>query len=328
MKRTALALTLIVTLLLLAVTGAPTVSSGASNNGVGTSNPALSPTELWNFTAANSTATTIKISWMSPAVAKGIVYIRNLEIYTIPGEPQCGFGPPQHTLQTIYALNASSGIKLWNFTEHPSVGSPIVIDGVAYFGAGDDVYALDAMSGAQIWVHNIGGGFGQSSLSVVDGVIYFSAIEPYHFYVSALSATNGDELWKYNTGSGDSVSPLAIIDDAIYFGAGKEFYALNAENGDRLWSYITDGTTVSFPTVIDAVMYFGADNKVIALSIASALSPSPNPNQNSSQQSLNAEFLNQLVIITSVIIVIVVLLAVMTVKKRKTWKINKSREQT
>jgi outer membrane protein assembly factor BamB len=240
----------------------PMFSSDSSDSGEG--NTVLIPTELWNFTAAkNATANTIRISWTRPVAVDGVVYIGELKVYTIPGESYedpFGFGPPQHTLGTIYALKASSGAKIWNFTDHSSVGSPVVIDGVAYFGAGGNIYALDAVSGAQIWVHNTGGG----TPIVIDGVVYISAVEPYHFYVSALSAANGDELWKYKTGN-NSPSPLAIVDGVIYFGAGEEFYALNATNGDKLWSYITGGNDLSSSTIVDGVIYFSSNNNLYAL---------------------------------------------------------------
>ena len=90
-KRTALAFILV--LLFSAIAGTQFVNlTGANSEG----NPVLTPTELWNFTVANSTANTIRISWMRPAIVDGVVYIGEKETYTIPEEnyhDHFGFGP-------------------------------------------------------------------------------------------------------------------------------------------------------------------------------------------------------------------------------------------
>jgi hypothetical protein len=67
----------------------------------------------------------------SPAVANGVVY----------------FGSDDHH---VYALNASTGSKLWRFTTSNKVGSsPAVANGVVYVGSFDNnVYALNANTGA------------------------------------------------------------------------------------------------------------------------------------------------------------------------------------
>jgi outer membrane protein assembly factor BamB len=61
----------------------------------------------------------------SPAVANGVVYIGSNNGY-------------------IYALNAASGIQLWNYsTSNPVWSSPAVVNGVVYIGSTDgNVYAL------------------------------------------------------------------------------------------------------------------------------------------------------------------------------------------
>jgi outer membrane protein assembly factor BamB len=65
----------------------------------------------------------------SPAVANGVVYVGSAD-------------------GKVYALNASTGAKLWSYTTAapPSfLSSPIVADGVVYFGGGEGdgyVYAF------------------------------------------------------------------------------------------------------------------------------------------------------------------------------------------
>ena len=54
----------------------------------------------------------------SPAVANGVVY----------------FGSDDN----VYALNASTGAKLWSYATEAVDSSPAVANGVVYFGSDDD----------------------------------------------------------------------------------------------------------------------------------------------------------------------------------------------
>lgn len=79
----------------------------------------------------------------------------------------------------IYALNASTGTKLWNFATNGVIfSSPAVANGVVYVGTedtgsldGGNLYALNAVTGAQLWSYNTGS-IDLSSPAVVDGVVY------------------------------------------------------------------------------------------------------------------------------------------------------------
>ncbi|MGW1996068.1 outer membrane protein assembly factor BamB family protein [Embleya sp. NPDC001921] len=48
--------------------------------------------------------------------------------------------------QNLYALNAATGARRWDFTTSaPGALSPVVVDKVVYLCAGDDVYALNTI---------------------------------------------------------------------------------------------------------------------------------------------------------------------------------------
>ena len=73
----------------------------------------------------------------------------------------------------IYALDAATGIRLWNFTTGDAIwSSPAVADGVVYVGSNDDnVYALDAATSAKLWNYTTGGHV--ESCPVIDnGTVY------------------------------------------------------------------------------------------------------------------------------------------------------------
>ena len=57
----------------------------------------------------------------------------------------------------MYALNASTGAKLWSYATAFYVESaPAVANGVVYIGS-DKLYALNASTGALLWSYAAGG---------------------------------------------------------------------------------------------------------------------------------------------------------------------------
>ena len=70
----------------------------------------------------------------SPVIADGIVYIGSLD-------------------HKLYALNASNGNQIWNYTTGNNiVSTPAVANGIVYVGSLDNnVYALNASNGSQVW---------------------------------------------------------------------------------------------------------------------------------------------------------------------------------
>lgn len=144
------------------------------------------------------------------------------------------------------------------------VSSPAAVGGMVYVGAEDDnVYALNATNGNQIWIYTTGGVY--SSPAVVGGVVYVGS-EDGNFY--ALNATDGTQLWNHNTG-GIASSP-AVISNLVYVCSDEgTVYALNAINGTQLWKY-KPGGGLSSPAVANCIVYIGSvDANVYALSAVS-----------------------------------------------------------
>jgi len=112
---------------------------------------AMDGTIIWsNVTDTDPTATIQS----SPAVAGGMVYVGSND-------------------GNLYALDAATGIKIWNFTTGGAIlSSPAVANGVVYVGSNDDnVYALDAATGAKLWNYTTGGHV--ESCPVIDnGTVY------------------------------------------------------------------------------------------------------------------------------------------------------------
>ena len=81
---------------------------------------------------------------------------------------------PWTTGENVFALNASTGALLWSYeTGAPLFSSPAVANGVVYVGADDgNVYALNASTGAKLWSFDTGCDVRHSSPAVANGVVY------------------------------------------------------------------------------------------------------------------------------------------------------------
>jgi outer membrane protein assembly factor BamB len=231
---------------------------------------------LWNCTAGGG----------SPAVVNGVVYVGGFAIYANNGTElwhyEGGYGSPAVVNGVlylanethVYALNATTGTKLWNFTTPGSIfssqSSPAVANGVVYVGCGDNnvgsnsgnVYAIYANNGTKLWNFTTRGGV-MFPPTVANGIVYAgSAGADNNLY--ALYASNGTKLWNYTAGDAVWGSP-AVANGVVYVGSyDGNLYALYASNGTKLWNYTTRGVVppsleVSFtsPAVANGVVYVG-----------------------------------------------------------------------
>ena len=189
----------------------------------------------------------------SPAIANGLVYIGS------------------NTTWTVTALDASTGQPAWIYwNAGPVESSPAVANGVVYVGSDyGNVYALDAHTGALVWVYAIGTAVGSSSPAVANGVVYVGCTDG---NVYALDAGTGAKLWNYTTGSMVSSSP-AVANGVVYVGSNdKSVYALDAQTGTELWSYATGAPVDSSPAVANGVVYVGsADGNIYAFGLPKGL---------------------------------------------------------
>jgi len=208
----------------------------SGNNSLSVTSP--EGTLKWTFTTDGP------IQHSSPAVVDGIVYIGSNDM-------------------KIYALDAETGNKLWEFKTGSYIwSSPTVVDGVVYCGSNDgNLYALDASTGSELWHFQAPYGI-KSSPAVADGKIYFGC-DDYHIY--ALDATNGDLIWKFRT-EGFVISSPAIADGIILFTSYRHLYAFNAENGRFRLNYLTQREIYSSPAVSsDGTVYFNCGRFLYAV---------------------------------------------------------------
>jgi outer membrane protein assembly factor BamB len=158
---------------------------------------------------------------------------------------------PAHTGSTDGAASTNGTLK-WTFTAGDAIhSSPVVVNGVVYFGSRDHyLYALDASTGKELWSFQTGS-WVDSSPAVVNGVVYCGSNDGYLY---ALNASTGTELWRFWTHYGVRSSP-AVADGKVYFGSDDfRLYAVDARTGKELWNIKTDNIVISSPVVTKGVV--------------------------------------------------------------------------
>jgi outer membrane protein assembly factor BamB len=187
----------------------------------------------------------------SPAVVNGVIY----------------FGSDDGN---VYALNANTGAKLWNFPTYDANGpiypvncSPAVVNGVVYITGGDgNLYALNTSTGAKLWSYFTGFESTNNTLkpspAVVNGVVYVGGGDG----AIALNSSTGTKLWSFPAAALGQSSP-AVANGVVYIGGNGTLYALNASTGAELWSF---GSSVfdTSPAVTNGVVYISRNDHVLS----------------------------------------------------------------
>ena len=208
----------------------------SAHTGVTASAGPTEPVELWRFQAGDDLVTSV-------AVVNGVVY---------------GSG------DDIYALNAYTGTKIWNYTttDYP-YSSPAVSEGVMFVGADNNILALNASTGTKIWSYPTKGRV-VSSPAVVDGVVYVGSFESVLY---ALNASTGSKIWNYPSMDVGYVayrtevkSSPAVVDGVVYFGSWDDnVYALRASTGEKIWNHTMRDGVDSAPAVSEGIVYVSSN---------------------------------------------------------------------
>jgi len=202
----------------------------------------LSPTTVSRLVPYWTATTGNPISYSSPVVAGGIVYVGS-EDYT------------------LHAFHATTGSTLWTASTGYWVrSSPAVAGDVVYVGSEDSkLYAFHAATGGILWTAPTGGSVG-SSPAVAGGVVYVGSLD---HTLYAFHATTGSVLWTAPTGNWVSSSP-AVAGGVVYVGSwDSKLYAFHATTGNILWTATTGGPIRSSPTVANGVVYIGSDDHML-----------------------------------------------------------------
>ena len=166
--------------------------------------------------------------------------------------------------QSLYAFNATTGQRVWQIAAPGGLSNsaPVVADGVVYIGGFyNNLYAVDAQTGATLWLARTGNVI-NGSAAVAYGLVYIGSGDGVLY---AYHAHTGSLAWKTSVGGVIFTSP-AVADGVVYAttacdcgaSASKFLFALDAMSGARLWSFAPGYPMYSSPTVASGFLFASA----------------------------------------------------------------------
>jgi outer membrane protein assembly factor BamB len=156
-----------------------------------------------------------------------------------------GFAPP---LQQLWSVNIGN---YYDTTPYPLIAEGKVFI-VAY---GNDVYALDALTGATVWEHLFSGsGF---TPAYDNGMLFLTDSTG---RVTALSATNGKQKWSMlPSGVTSSHAPPIAVNGVVYttgyLSSSTGVFGIDEATGQQLWWNLASSGDYSAPTYGDGGIY-------------------------------------------------------------------------
>ena len=179
---------------------------------------------------------------------------------------------PQHTgvYTSVSGGISPQGRSAWNFTLPRLVlmTSPVVLNNTLFFSTGnDDIFALNATTGQEIWHRRIKDQDG-GSLAVAGDTLFTTIYDrtssdtsKYHSDMFALFTSNGSTKWHITLGSGEA-SALTVSNGGVFTTLDNAVYVIDSETGRQIWNVKDDRYLKGeIPTVDNGTIYIaGADH--------------------------------------------------------------------
>jgi outer membrane protein assembly factor BamB len=184
----------------------------------------------------------------SPAVADGVVYQPLMDLY--PCDPHEKSAPGY-----MVALDADTGKELWRFRAGVIESSPLLVDGLLYFGSWDrKLYALDVKTHKVRWAFTAGDEL-KGGPAYANGTVFFGS---YDNRMYAVDARTGKLRWS-TAGEANFYSTPAVGYGRVFVGnTDGRVYAFGAKTGNLLWARSTGSYVYSGPAVWDGTVYVGS----------------------------------------------------------------------
>ena len=145
---------------------------------------------------------------------------------------------------------------------------------VIFSGSGNRIYALDEISGVELWRtgFTITGGMSYGNPAYYAGRIFVTTQSG---LVYCVNATNGAKLWENQvTSTGYIQSSPTVANDKVYVTTTDSYiFGCNVSNGQYgNWFFTAQGAIYSTPAVSGNMVYFGCDDhRVYALDTSNPL---------------------------------------------------------
>ncbi len=168
-----------------------------------------------------------------------------------------GTGELKREFPFIWKYDTGSGI----------VSSPAVVNGMVYVGSEYtySFYALNAGTGALVWMYSSFLNSFTPSAAIANGVVYVGTRGDFGGILVALSASTGTLIWHDFTVS--IYASLAVANGVVYVpGTDSQVYAFNTASGAQLWDSgaLKENYGYSSPTVVNGMVYIGAADGLYA----------------------------------------------------------------
>lgn len=147
---------------------------------------------------------------------------------------------------------------IWSFLCEDEVrGSPIIQDGVVYFGSYDHkLYAVNGLEGKILWKYETEGGIVGKPI-LFEEVLFFGS-EDQRAY--AISTNSGRQVWSFPTEGPIRCSPQ-IAQNHLLLGSDDGFiYAVNLVSGKVTWKVDTGAAIRSTPFITESEVVVGNEN--------------------------------------------------------------------
>jgi outer membrane protein assembly factor BamB len=289
---------------------------------------------LWTFATAplyQLTKTTSNDNPVrsTPTAANGVVYVDSTEGH-------------------LYALNASSGKKLWSYSFGGGASDdsiPVVAGSSIFFSTSNgEILSLNVADGSKIWNYSCGSEWIStpnydtsyvfvSPLAIEDNAVFFNydavvgwkdSSYKYFGVVCTLNALSGTKMWNKTISIDTPYARTAhngvvVHNGVVYaFSDDQNLYALNARNGETFWNY-NIGKFVVSSKIENGVAYFSPEKDILyALQLLSEPTPSPNPTSTIPEFSWITILTLSVSMLAAVAVAIVVVAGLLVYNKRKT----------
>lgn len=185
---------------------------------------------------------------------------------------------------SVYALNATDGTLVWRFmTEQtggdqdvgagPTISAPGVNgfqNGVVYVDGKDRIeYAIDLVTGTQIWSFNMqtDSGLAENSVSVA-ALVGNRVVVGYAGYLYDFNATTGAKVWRTATAIGTILASPAVSgaggDHVLFIGdlnGGEHGYRLS--DGSSVFSINVGHKIHASAAISDGMLFFASDGGAV-----------------------------------------------------------------
>jgi polyvinyl alcohol dehydrogenase (cytochrome) len=210
----------------------------------------------------------------------------------LPGWPLYGrdlTGARATSAAGISSGNVADLVPLWQVEVGGAVSAtPVIADGVAYVGSYDgNLYAVDALTGAEVWTYATGAAVNEPNLGIPLGIPGSAAVDGGVVYVGdatatvhAIQASTGTVLWQTKVDQQANAciwSSPVLWNDMVFIGVASvakeagfrgSVVALSARTGELAWqTYMVpegaDGAGVFAVPAIDperGTLYVGTQN--------------------------------------------------------------------